>query len=91
LKKSITGLSKKQLIRFLADESGYMDFLKTCAEYDDTDSLIHFRKRLLLVIQEIGIGKVAEKAQISRMSLYRMPSKQGNPRFDTLIRLFPLL
>jgi len=52
---------------------------------------MHFRKVLLLVIQGIGIGKVAEKAKISRMSLYRMLSKEGNPRFDTLMRLFRLL
>jgi len=90
-KKASLTYSKADLIRLLANESVYMDFLKICAEYDDTDTLVHFRKGLLFVIQGIGIGKVAEKANISRMSLYRMLSKEGNPRFDTLMRLFRLL
>lgn len=82
---------KHDLVRRLSSESVYVDFLKICAEYDDTPNLADFRKGLLLIVQAMGIGEVAKKTRISRMSLYRMLSKNGNPRLDSLLRLYRLL
>lgn len=59
------------------------EYLKAAME--DTDE----PKVLLIALRQIakarGIAKVAKKARIERESLYRALSKNGNPRFSTIV------
>lgn len=79
------------LLTHLASPSVYVDFLKLCLEFDDSKDLKEFRKGLLCVVKAIGASKAADKTQISRMTLYRMLAKGGNPRLSSLISLLKLL
>lgn len=38
-----------------------------------------------------GMSKIAKQTGLSRESLYRSFSKQGNPRFDTLLKVLSAL
>ncbi len=82
---------KEYLMHYLADPTIYTDFLKLCLEFDDSTDLRKFRKGLLTVVKAIGATKAAEKTRISRMTLYRMLSKGGNPRLSSLVGLMKSL
>lgn len=84
-------LSKADLMLCLKDESLNRDFLKLCLEIDASRNLTKFRKGLLLVVKAIGVSKVSEKTNLSRISLYRMLSPNGNPRLDSMLSLFKAL
>ena len=84
-------LKKADLMALLQSPSVYKDFLKHCLEQDKSRNLRHFRKGLKLVIQSIGVTRVSEATGLSRLSIYRMLSKEGNPRLDSLLSLFRFL
>lgn len=84
-------LSKTDLQMQLKEPSTYKDFLKLCLEHDTTKDLLFFRKGLLVVIKAIGVSGLASKTGLSRLSLYRMLSRQGNPRLDSLLTVFNAL
>lgn len=69
----------------------YRDFLKHCLEHDTSKDLSHFRKGLLEVVKSMGVTKLSQKVGLSRLSLYRMLAKGGNPRLDSLLALFKAL
>lgn len=83
--------SKELLTRHLCDPSVYIDFLKLCLEFDDSADLKMFRKGLLIVVKALGATRIAERAHISRMTLYRMLGKGGNPRLSSLVNLVKCL
>jgi probable addiction module antidote protein len=82
---------KAQLVELLAEGDIYRDFLKLCLEHDESSNLSTFRKGLLLVIKAIGPSKVALETGVSRVTLYRMLTKGGNPRLTSLLALFKVL
>lgn len=82
---------KEYLMHYLADPAIYTDFLKLCLEFDDSKELREFRKGLLTVVKAIGATKAADRTQISRMTLYRMLAKGGNPRLSSLVGLIKSL
>lgn len=84
-------LTRADLKSMLQSPGVYKDFLKHCLEQDKSKNLRQFKKGLKLVVQAIGVTKVADATGLSRLSLYRMLSKDGNPRFDSLLRLFRFL
>lgn len=45
----------------------------------------------VLAAQDNDISAIAENADISRQNLYRMLSKKGNPRWESLTSLFNTL
>lgn len=45
----------------------------------------------VLAAQDNDMASIAEDADISRQNLYRMLSKKGNPRWDSLTSLFNTL
>ena len=62
-------------IQVMLDENGTQGFY---------DALGHVAKAK-------GIGKVATKAGLGRESLYKSLSKNGNPNFDTVMRVLKSL
>ncbi len=84
-------LTKVDLLNSLRMPATYHDFLKLCLEYDTSKDLAHFRKGLLLVVKAVGLTAVAQQIGLSRLSLYRMLGKGGNPRLDSLLSLFKAL
>jgi probable addiction module antidote protein len=80
--------SKAVLLERLSDPAIYGDFLKLTLEFDDTKTLVHFRKGLLVVAKALGPSRAANAAGVSRVTLYRMLSKGGNPTLQSLMGLF---
>lgn len=83
--------SKEFLLTSLREPAVYIDFLKLCLEFDDSGDLKDFRKGLLTTVKALGASKVAEKTRISRMTLYRMLGRGGNPRLSSLVGLMRFL
>ncbi len=83
--------TKESLAETLVEEGVYTDFLKLCLEFDESKDLRMFRKGLLIVVRSLGPERVAKRTGINRVSLYRMLSPKGNPRFNSLVRLFEAL
>ena len=84
-------LSKADLKATLKIPAVYKDFLKLCLEHDNTNDLDHFRRGLLKVVKSVGVTKVSTKIGLSRLSLYRMLSKNGNPRLNSILALYKAL
>ena len=63
--------SKADLARLLKNHTLYVDFLKLCLEYDDSDDLAAFRRGLSFVVSALGPSEIARRAGFSRMSVYR--------------------
>lgn len=83
--------SRTDLKARLIDPEVRLPFLQFCMEFDDTASLVRFRKGLFLSIQAIGMTKVAKDAQIHRVTLYRMLTPGGNPGLESLMRILRAL
>ncbi|MBL7545331.1 MAG: helix-turn-helix domain-containing protein [Bdellovibrionaceae bacterium] len=83
--------TKKEMQRDLVNEDLCGEFLKTCFEFDDSSSLVHFRKGLYLVIKQMGMSRVASETGIPRTTLYRMLWKEGNPNLKYLIQILKFL
>jgi probable addiction module antidote protein len=89
--KAGRSLSKADLKATLKIASVYKDFLKLCLENDSTNDLDHFRRGLLKVVKAVGVTKISEKIGLSRLGLYRMLSKGGNPRLNSILALYKAL
>ena len=83
--------TKKEMLEDLTEEHMYCEFLKTCFELDDSDSLEGFRKGLYLVLIRIGMSKASKETGIPRTTLYRMLWKDGNPNLKYLIQILGFL
>jgi len=83
--------SKKEMMDDLTDKDLYCEFLKTCFEYDGSDSLEDFRKGLYLVLNQVGMSKASKKTGIPRTTLYRMLWKDGNPNLKYLVQILNFL
>jgi probable addiction module antidote protein len=68
-----------------AEAAAYLD-----AALEDEDSRV-FLLALRDVAEARGIGRVATEADLSRESLYRMLSEEGNPRLSSLDALLRAL
>jgi probable addiction module antidote protein len=88
LKQSVSRkFPKKELVRLLSEPTVYVDFLKLCAEYDTSDDAKTLRRGISLTVKAMGVNWVAKSCGISRVSLYRMLTKGGNPRLKNFTRL----
>lgn len=72
-------------------DPGYLDFIKLCLEHDDSRDFRAFRAGLLLVVKFVGVSKIASETSLSRLTMYRMLSPEGNPRLSSLSCLFRAL
>lgn len=82
---------KKEMLEDLTEEHLYCEFLKTCFELDDSDSLEALRKGLYLVLNQIGMSKASKETGIPRTTLYRMLWKNGNPNLKYLVQILNFL
>ncbi len=83
--------TRAEMKKELSDPEIYQDFLKLCAEHDNSDGLDKFREGLLHVIRAIGISWTAEATGISRVTLYRMLSRPGNPELRNFVKVLKFL
>jgi probable addiction module antidote protein len=60
------------------------NFLNEVAETGDESDFIH---ALNTAARAMGMTEVAKKAGVSRASLYKSLSENGNPRFDTISKV----
>ena len=83
--------NKKEMTEYLSNEVLYCEFLKTCFELDDTESLENFRKGLYLVLNRVGMSRASNETGIPRTTLYRMLWKDGNPNLKYLVQILKFL
>lgn len=65
------------------------EYLNTCMEEDDPELV-------LMAIKDVaeamgGMGEIAKRTKVSRMTLYRALSKGGNPEFYSLLDILKAL
>ena len=84
---------KKKTTRF--DSAEYLDnaeavgaYLEEALKTDDPTFIAH---ALGTVARARGMSKIAKKAGLSRESLYKALSAQGNPEFGTVVRVMQAL
>jgi probable addiction module antidote protein len=73
---------------YLADPESVRAFLEDAMESGDARVIAG---ALGVVARAKGMSEIAEKAGLSRESLYRALSSDGNPRLDTLMRVLDAL
>ncbi len=74
--------------KFLDDEASIRVFLEDILESGDPKVIAG---GLGDVARSLGMSELAAKAGLSRESLYRALSEEGNPRLDTLMKVFGAL
>ncbi|NOR81201.1 MAG: putative addiction module antidote protein [Methyloprofundus sp.] len=68
----------------LETEDGIRGFLKEVVTTGSTEDFIH---ALNIAAKAKGISEVAKKAGVTRASLYKSLSEDGNPRFETINKI----
>ncbi|MCG8639985.1 MAG: putative addiction module antidote protein, partial [Desulfobacterales bacterium] len=63
-------------------------FLQEVLETGDESDFIH---ALSIAARAMGMTQVAEKAGVTRASLYKSLAKNGNPRFTTISKIIKVL
>jgi probable addiction module antidote protein len=63
-------------------------FLQEVANTGDTDDFIH---ALNIAARAKGMTEIAQKAGVTRASLYKSLSENGNPRFETVSKVVEAL
>lgn len=77
---------KDYLYKALADPIKAAEYLNAALEEDDLPTFILALKDVVEAVGG-GIGNVAQKSNLNRENLYKMLSKQGNPRLSSLKQL----
>ena len=76
-----TASYKENLLKRLADPDYAAGYLTECLEQGEEEFLLGLRD---VVEAYGGVAQLAKAAKLNRESLYRLLSKQGNPRFSSL-------
>lgn len=77
---------KDYLYKTLTDPIRASEYLNAALEEDDLPTFVLALKDVVEAIGG-GVGKVAQKSHLNRENLYKMLSKQGNPRLSSLKQL----
>jgi probable addiction module antidote protein len=72
------------LAEYLETEEDIVEFLAETAREGTQEDFIH---ALSTAARARGMADVAQKAGVSRASLYKSLSGEGNPEFDTIFRV----
>lgn len=72
------------LLEDLRDPKEAALFLTACFEEQDPAVILD---GLSLIAKARGLSKTAKRASVSRMGLYKMLSKDGNPGFKSFLRV----
>ena len=75
---------EEYLIESLRDPKEAALYLNACVEENDPELILD---ALAIIAKAHGVGKVAKKASLSRMGLYKVLSKKGNPQLKTFLGL----
>jgi probable addiction module antidote protein len=77
------------------DSVEYLDSIEAINAYMeealDTDDPAFIAKALGTIARARGMSRIAKKAGLSRESLYKALSTEGNPEFGTIIRVMQAL
>ena len=68
----------------LETDEDIREFLKETTKIGDTSDLIH---ALNIASKAKGMTEIAKQAGVSRASLYKSLSDDGNPRFETISKI----
>ncbi len=69
---------------YLKSEDDIRGFLQEVAETGDTSDFIH---ALGIAARAKGMTKIAQKAGVTRASLYKSLSEEGHPQFETVSKV----
>ena len=73
------------------DEVDYLGSAEARAAYlsdaMQDDDPAEFRRALANVARSLGMGTIANEANVGRTSLYKSLSEQGDPKFSTVLRV----
>jgi probable addiction module antidote protein len=88
-------MAKKKSKASKYDSAEYLDSKEAINAYMEealeTDDPAFIAKALGTVARARGMSKIAKKAGLSRESLYKALSTEGNPEFGTIIRVMHAL
>lgn len=73
---------------YLETEEDISDFLKGTL---DTGSISDFINALNIAARAHGMTQIAKEAGVARASLYKTLSEEGNPEFDTIVKVLKTL
>ncbi len=76
------------IAEYLNSDEDIRGFLQEVAGTGNTEDFIH---ALNIAARAKGMTEVAKKAGVSRASLYKSLSENGNPRFETVNRIIDAL
>lgn len=76
--------TKFDIAEYLDDKEMISVYLDTVLEEGDSDEII---VALGHVAKAMGMSKIAEETGLSRPSLYKAPSEESKPQFDTILKV----
>ncbi len=83
-----TKTSTFHIDQYLESDEDIRLFLKELSETGTTEDLI---SGLATVVRAKGMTEIAKQAGVTRASLYKSLSENGNPRFDTIYKVVKAL
>jgi len=88
-------MAKKKTKTTLYDSAEYLDSKEAINAYMEealeTEDPAFITKALGTIARARGMAQIAKKAGLSRESLYKALSMEGNPEFSTIIRVMRAL
>ena len=85
-----SGLKKFDVVDFLDSEANIAAYMN--AVFDEAgDDPAFIAQSLGHIARARGMSKIAKETGLSRESLYRALSGQGNPEFGTILKIFKVL
>jgi probable addiction module antidote protein len=88
-------MARKKVKTSPYDSAEYLDSSEAIhsymAEVLETDDPAFIAKALGTIARARGMSRIAKKAGLSRESLYKALSAEGNPEFGTIIRVMQAL
>lgn len=81
-------LSQYDAAEFIDSPEHANEYIK--AAFDDGDPRV-IRMAINDVARAVGMGKIASQSEVGRQSLYKSLSEDGNPTFETMLKVIQSL
>ena len=81
-------IKKLDIATHLETDEDIREFLREVAKTGDTSDLIH---ALNIAARAKGMTEIAKQAGVTRASLYKSLSEDGNPEFETIAKIVEAL
>ncbi len=75
---------RESLLKALKDPREAAEYVNAAIAEEDLDTLL---LALRDVAEAQGMSAISRRAKLNRVSLYKMLSKRGNPRFESVLHL----